>query len=170
MALIINTISSKPDYSVTTTDGRITFPLQDTIWSLVSPQLPTWYVDGSGSTKPILFSRPEDNSEQWTIPVDLVGVFVFPQSWSGKYRLQAFLKDIKDPVFESDDGAIPPPTGNPIPFPIKINTLKMIAPCENFMCPIPFGYKGDFEWKIINVNAECKPCQPRSDRVITRSV
>ncbi|MCJ1400403.1 hypothetical protein MMC11_003608 [Xylographa trunciseda] len=154
MAFLINSITAKSDYLVTTSAGAIIFPVAVTVWSLASPQTESWYADGSGSKQPTIFRILPSPTDQYIVAVQLEGLFTFPSSWTGQYQIQAYLKGISTAILASEPQTVPPPTNPPIPFPIKIGSFNVPAPFKDDVCPVPFCWTGDFEWKISNVNVE----------------
>lgn len=154
MAFVVNSISAKSDYPVTTSSGTVILPVTAQIWTLLSPRPATWYVDGTGSKEPRIFSIPRTTEESYDVSIQLEGLFTFPSSWTGQYVIQAYPNGLSTPILESHRHIVPPPTNPPIPIPIKIDSFKASSPFKDFVCPIPFRWAGDFEWKISNVNVE----------------
>ncbi|KAF2118015.1 hypothetical protein BDV96DRAFT_571269 [Lophiotrema nucula] len=148
---VINSISTEHHLRVTDTSGRAAFPGKVDIWTALSPHTATWYPDGKGSKVPIIYPMILEPSESWDIPMSLIGLFIFPSTWSGRFVVQGRLQGEDDVVFESDPEIIPPPTNPPIPVPIAVLKMHMKAPAKDVAPCIPFGWVGDFEWSITNV-------------------
>lgn len=156
LPLVVNLISAQPDFRTTNSTGQNPLPILLPIWTLTKPRPAAWYIDGpTGSKSPVTFHIPNNITATYTINLEFEGVFTFPTAWVGHYVVTASLGGTE--VLKSPPGDIPPPPPSaPVPTNLMLNNFIVSAPITTAICPIPFRWAGDFEWKIYNVEVPGK--------------
>lgn len=156
MSLIVNSLSATPDFRTADLDGASPLPGQRTIWSLVTPEPATYYVDGTdGSKCPVTFQISDAAAATYNANIEFDGIFTFPTTWVGHFVVTASLNG--NTILTSAQGLIPPPSpSGPVPTPLRLNGFGVNAPFPAFVCPVPFRWAGDFVWHISNVETSSK--------------